>query len=51
MTDLPLLQTMWFNLTYDFNEIAAYADGVKPEMAFIYNYPNATTTGNYSLTG
>jgi len=40
---------MWFNQTYDFPTIAAYAHGVKPELNLIYYFPSLNANGNYTL--
>ena len=42
MTDLPLIQGIWFNksnFTYDYNVITYYASGVKSEMDLLVYYP------------
>ena len=35
LTDLPLVQVLLHNQTYDFNDVALYANGVKAEIATI----------------
>lgn len=52
LTDLPLVQGVWFNRTgveYDFNVISQYASGVKAEIGSLLWYQ--TTDGDYSPTG
>jgi hypothetical protein len=39
LTDLPLVQTMFFNTSYNFTSVESYAHGVRPELALLIYYP------------
>lgn len=40
LTDLPLVQLMWKNVVYDFDDISTYAHGVGPDSKYIMYWPD-----------
>ena len=40
LSDLPLVQLMYWNETYNFEDIATYASGVGPDSKYIMYWPS-----------